>query len=154
MADLSKLVSVIQIEGVRLCEGSCRSFVRPSDSEEDLKVKVAYSTAVTRQDNSLLVKADFNLKGHTDTDEERLLVEMRCVFELSYQLSSDKDFSTEELDEFGRVNAVFNAWPYWREYVQTSLARMSMPIVTVPVFRVLPRPAAKSQGSRRPKELN
>ena len=41
-------------------------------------------------------------------------------------------------EAFAQVNAVFNAWPYWRELVQASLARMSMPALTVPVFRVAP----------------
>ena len=147
MANLSRLVSVVEIDDVRLCEGSFRSFVRPSESEENVKVKASYTTAVTQQNNLLLIKADFKLSGHNETDEEKMLVEIRGAFELSYQLPSDESFSTEELEEFGQVNAVFNAWPYWREYVQASMARMSMPVLTIPVFRVLPRSAPKSQDS-------
>ena len=49
----------------------------------------------------------------------------------------EESFSSEELEAFGEVNAVFNAWPYWRELVQASLARMLLPPLTLPVFRVL-----------------
>jgi hypothetical protein len=37
---------------------------------------------------------------------------------------------------FATINEVFNAWPCWREYVQNVVARMGLPSITVPVFRV------------------
>ena len=73
-----------------------------------------------------------------ESDKGKLQAEIRGTFELSYKVPDDESFSSEELEAFGQVNAVFNAWPYWRELVQASLTRMSMPLLTVPVFR-LPR---------------
>ena len=49
-----------------------------------------------------------------------------------------------QLKAFGQINAVFNAWPCWRELVQAPLARMSLPTLTMPVFRVRPRDAAEA----------
>ena len=94
MVDLSRIVSAVQIDGVRLCAAHCRSLVGPTEIARSL----------------------------------------------------DEVFSSDELNEFGQVNAVFNAWPYWRELVQSSLARMSMPILTVPVYRVLPSDPVKDDG--------
>lgn len=147
MASLSRVVSAVEIDSVRLCEGSFRSLVRPSESVEDVEVKVSYTPAVVESGDSelLLIKVNFSLNVHDGTDEEQLQAEIVGVFELSYRIPGGESFSEEELIEFGRVNAVFNAWPYWREYVQASLARMSMPALTIPVFRVVPRSTSESQ---------
>jgi preprotein translocase subunit SecB len=34
------------------------------------------------------------------------------------------------------LNGVFHVWPYWREMVQNTLARMGLPPLILPVFRV------------------
>ena len=147
MANLSRVVAAVEIDNVRLCEGSCRSLVRPSESVEDVAVKVSYAPAVTetRESELLVITVSFSLDVHDRTDKENLQAEIRGTFELSYRLPADEGFSAEELKEFGRVNAVFNAWPYWREYVQASLARMSLPALTMPVFRILPSDSSESR---------
>jgi len=46
---------------------------------------------------------------------------------------------------FAETNGLYNAWPYWREFVQNTAARMSLPGLTVPVLRLgrsQPRPSA------------
>ena len=140
MVDLSRIVSVVQIEGVRLREASCRSAVRPSEIALKLVARPSWDVSVAKEpddDGVLLINADFRLDVRTaDEDEEALRAEVRGLFELSYRVPDDERFSTHELEAFARINAVFNAWPYWRELVQASLTRMSMPVFTVPVYRV------------------
>ena len=141
MIDLSRIVSVIEIESVRLCEAHCRSAVHPSEIGDAIIVKTSCETAVVKEpgeDGSLRIEVAFAMEVRSASDEEKLQAEIRGTFGLSYKVPDDEGFSIEELDAFGQGNAVFNAWPYWRELVQTSLARMSMPLLTVPVFR-LPR---------------
>ena len=141
MVDLSRIISVIQIESVRLCEAHCRSAVHPSETADAINVKTSCKAAVVKkpeEDGSLRIETAFAMEVSSASDEETLQAEIRGTFELSYKVPADESFSSEELDAFGQVNAAFNAWPYWRELVQASLARMSMPILTVPVFR-LPR---------------
>ena len=141
MVDLSRIVSVIEIKSVRLCEAHCRSAVHPSEAGGAISVKISHKAAVVKkpgEDGSLRIETTFAMEVHSASDEEKLQAEIRGTFELSYKVPDDESFSSEELDAFGQVNAVFNAWPYWRELVQASLARMSMPLLAVPVFR-LPR---------------
>ena len=141
MVDLSRIVSVIEIESVRLCKAHCRSAVHPSETADAINVKTSCEAAVVKEpgeDGSLRIETTFAMEARSASDEEKLQAEIRGTFELSYKIPDDESFSSEELDAFGQVNAVFNAWPYWRELVQASLARMSMPPLMVPVFR-LPR---------------
>ena len=154
MADLSRIVSVVQIEDVRLREASCRSAVRPSEVSPKLVAHPSWDVSITKtpdDDGALLISADFRLDVRTaDKDEEMPQAEVRGLFELSYRLPAAERFSAHELEEFARLNAVFNAWPYWRELVQASLTRMSMPVLTVPVYRVSSgNPAADDDGNTR-----
>lgn len=139
MVDLSRIVPAVQIESVRLCEASFRSPVQPSRIADAIDVKASHDAIVAEmpgEDHLFLVRANFNMEVHSTGDEEELQAEIRSTFELSYRLPGGETFSQDELRAFAQINAVFNAWPYWREFVQASLARMSMPILTVPVFRL------------------
>ena len=35
---------------------------------------------------------------------------------------------------FGKINGIFNIWPYWREYVQSSISRIGLPPVAIPLM--------------------
>jgi hypothetical protein len=146
MVDLKRIVSVIQIESVRLCEGHCRSGVQPSELAEAVTVKTSRKTTVVKEpteDRHLRMEIAFTMEIRQTGEEEQLQAEIEGTFELSYSVPENKSFTTEELEAFGEGNAVFNAWPYWRELVQASLARMSLPPVTLPVFRLMPADAAE-----------
>ena len=149
MVDLSRIVSAVQIDGVRLCESHCRSLVGPTEIARSLAVNPSHDATVAREpgeDGLFLIKTSFFLEIRAEDGEEELQAEVQGVFELSYRVPNDEVFSSDELNKFGQVNAVFNAWPYWRELVQSSLARMSMPILTVPVYRVLPSDPDEDDG--------
>ena len=148
MADLSRIVSVVQITSVRLCRAHCRSAVRPVEIAETIEVTPSYEAVVVEKPGdhgSLLVEVTFSLEVHNASGEKELQAEIRGTFELSYRVPDDEEFSSEEFEAFAQVNAVFNAWPYWREFVQTSLTRMDMPVLTVPVFRISRPQAAKNE---------
>ena len=141
MVDLKRIISVIQIESVRLREAQCRSAVQPSEIADAITVTTSRQTEVVQEptvDRTLRIEAAFTMEVRSASEDEELQAEIRGTFELSYEIPDDESFSSEELEAFGEVNAVFNAWPYWRELVHASLARMSMPPLTVPVFRVVP----------------
>lgn len=68
---------------------------------------------------------------------------LMAAFALEYRTQDEfKDSpALEEIDgdavmAFSQFNAAFNAWPYWREYVQSMAARLGLPSVTVPILRV------------------
>ena len=148
MVDLSRIVSVVEIENVRLREAHCRS-VRPSEIAKTLEVKPWHDAEVIKSGGgeSLEIDVAFGLEVADADGEQEFQAEIRGTFELLYRIPADEDFSSEELAAFAQINAVFNAWPYWREFVQTSLARMDMPVLTVPVFRIHRSDSAGDQES-------
>lgn len=72
-----------------------------------------------------------------DDDEALPDVGIAAVFELAYTLKSSEGLIRRDLAAFAGQNAVFNAWPYWRELAHSTTVRMGLgnPLV-VPVLTV------------------
>jgi hypothetical protein len=139
MVDLARIGSAVQIDNVRLSEGQFRSFADPSSVAEELAAKSSHDAFVTRDpgdDARFLISVRFQLQIRETTGEEELQAEISAAFDLSYRLPTEDPFSAEEIEGFGQLHAVFNAWPYWREFVQTSLSRMALPSLTLPLYRM------------------
>ena len=45
----------------------------------------------------------------------------------------------EDLHQVAAWNVMFNAWPYWREYLSSTINRAHLPLFVLPVMR-LPMP--------------
>ena len=53
------------------------------------------------------------------------LFSIGAEYDVEYESASE--VSQEALDAFARDNVGFNVWPYWRELVQSTAARMGLP---------------------------
>ena len=87
-----------------------------------------------------------NEKGKTDAPgrkpdgkkpEPVVLVE--CAYEVDYALREGFSLTPEHVKAFKDGNAIFNTWPYFREYLQTNLQRMGLPPLTAPFLRLEPK---------------
>lgn len=87
----------------------------------------------------LNVKLDFKVDFG-----QKPIVAVTCAYLLEYHLDSPPpaDARDDLLSAFAKVNGVYNAWPYLREVVQNTCARMNLPPMVLPVFRVI-RPSKK-----------
>ena len=104
-------------------------------------MKNSYEAAVVKEpgeDGFLRIETIFAMEVRRESERGSCKPRFGARSNCRTKFPTMRAFHPEELDAFGQVNAVFNAWPYWRELVQSSLARMSMPLLAVPVFR-LPR---------------
>jgi len=147
--DLARIISVVQIHDVRLREAVCRSLSEPSIVADELAAKLSHEASVKtdpEDESNLLVSVRFSLEIRQETGAKELHAEIAAVFELSYVLPTEDSFSADEIEGFGQVIAVFNAWPYWREIVQSSLSRMGMPALTIPLYRLPQREVARAEA--------
>jgi hypothetical protein len=66
-----------------------------------------------------------------------------AAFRLTYSIPPGTSFAADEINNFVHWNAVFNAWPYWREYLSSTINRANLPRFIAPVMR-LPLGSSKS----------
>ena len=86
----------------------------------------------------LLIEVSFRLTGSKkeDTSKNKTVVCVECTFEVSYQLHPEFMPSAEQIKAFKDGNAIFNCWPYCRQYVQDMIQRMGYPPLILPLLRV------------------
>ena len=101
----------------------------------EVSYTVQTDTSVIPEGDCIAVEAHYVLTA-LQSESTDPVVEIRTSIEVTYACSEADTFSPEALHGFGQTNGVFNTWPYWREYVQSSIARMGLPTLIVPVFRL------------------
>lgn len=151
--DISGLIAVVQIEYVRVVEAHLRTSIKsPHDVGHEIEGKIGHAEHIVQslKNGVFSIRIDFvfgvHSKGEQAKDNSSAPVAVNVSFELSYRVPESMSVSDEELMEFARVNGVFNAWPYFREFVHAALSRMGLPPVIIPVFR-LSRPKPSSAKS-------
>lgn len=65
-----------------------------------------------------------------------LVIEIQATFVAEYKVTDGSDLSREAKEAFAQANAGYHVWPYWREYVQSTCARVGLPVIAVPMYRV------------------
>lgn len=103
------------------------SVLEPGEGEEGNPKYVAYVYQCGLKFEPKEVDAEAS-----DSDCTTLLIEAR--FSAIYVMKDD--VNEDSLREFGRFNVPYHVWPYWREYAQSTLSRMGVEPVPIPVYRI------------------
>jgi preprotein translocase subunit SecB len=93
---------------------------------------------IEASDGQLLVEVSFRLtgSGKEDQPKNRTIFCVECTFEASYQLRPEFTPSAEQIKAFEDGNAIFNCWPYCRQFVQEMIQRLGYPPLLLPLLRV------------------
>lgn len=62
------------------------------------------------------------------------ILEIKSEFVAQYE--SACELSEEEIKQFGQQHVFYHVWPYWREVLQSSCARLNISPITIPPLRV------------------
>jgi hypothetical protein len=75
-----------------------------------------------------------------------LLFGVECAFDIDYEIE-DKSYipSPESIAAFKDGNAIFNCWPYAREFVQNITIRMAVHPPPLPFLRIVPKRKPKAE---------
>ena len=128
-----------QISNVRLARAKVTTD-RPEVAVKDL---VSVSMAVKAKQvegpaGQFLVEVSFRLAGSRkgDQSKRRTAFCVECTFEVAYQLRPEFTPTAEQAKAFKDGNAIFNCWPYCRQYVQETIQRIGYPPLVLPFLRV------------------
>lgn len=116
----------------------------------DVKTVTDAETKLTQDYLRCYVQAGMRYLLGEPTDEElkdeelvksRVASEITAIYCVMYSINPEVKLTEEEKEEFGKTNVPYHVWTYWREYVQNTCNRMSLPVTTVPmlVIDVVPK---------------
>jgi hypothetical protein len=149
----ARVIAAVQLQDVNVREGTFRRRVPSAKELGHARVDMSHSTRCEALPGASGFIVVFESKVQiTSTDSAPLLgpgVELTCVLDLRYTLPEGFESTPEERQAFADLNGVFNAWPYFREFVQSATVRMGLPAFVVPVLR-LNRGKPQTQPAKAP----
>lgn len=141
---VSEVIRKIEIGDIRLVEASAVLDGQPAPATAEFFAE--HQIQLAEVDGDLFaVRVQLSLKIRATGEAQPDLVALSGVFRLVYTSSEMKDLPKEALAHFANTNAVHNAWPYWREFVQNMIARMGLPALTLPLLKLQPPPTVDTK---------
>jgi preprotein translocase subunit SecB len=132
----AQVTSKVQIRSVRLIETTAQCHVQTSVDVPKPEIDMEFDASAMEPSGGIFkVIARINTAVRAGGSDKKA-IEIGVAHELIYSIPEDLNPSNEELAAFAETNAIFNVWPYWREYVQSTCQRMGMPSLLLPVFRL------------------
>jgi hypothetical protein len=127
---IGRIASRVQLEAIDLNDAIFRAPEDRDDAPEPDNVGI--ETRFGMHDGEIVFWLAFRMifDGYDiESEEEPYVIQAR--FRLRYKLAEDYEANPEDVAQFGRWNALFNVWPYWREFVQSTTDRAGMKRMTV-----------------------
>ncbi|GEM_PF-1210413 len=131
------------MEKIRLSKASFASASASENPNQAVSLVFRFgSKAKPPQSGLLRLTVDFGIEGRPNDEKQtgatgqRPVFSLNCTYELDYRLRAGFTPTKRQVKAFREGNAVFNIWPYFREYLQDTLARMGWPPLTAPFLRI------------------
>lgn len=138
--------SQADFDAITLIDAKIARAVDWNGLQPPLRIDIAFEPGGARVDKGCAdIQTHFRFRALDSSSPEQEAMTIDCTLEASYRLAETYEPSTEELEAFQKGNAVFNAWPFFRELVQSNANRMAVPPPPVPFLRLLPRVADHSR---------
>ena len=130
----------VQIESVTLAGLAMNADVGEQSDDALLRLSQRYRARYDPRESDssrLFVRVDLRFEAHSGSDvrPERHIADIKAEFLVVYRTTTTSGFPADALRHFAELNGTYNAWPYWRELVQSMTTRAGISGVTVPVFR-------------------
>lgn len=150
-APVSERVEVLEI---LLAESMTKRGAVRDSLPAKLTMGVNVETQVDKDEKVVCVRPRFVLSAKYDEADDEELLRIEAQFVLRYRVPSFDGLRKANIEAFGELNGLYNAWPYWREFVQSTTVRMGLPSLTVPVYRPLGAAGRPEEARKRSRRAN
>ncbi len=143
--DLLELQNHCELEGITL--QSCNTIRAKAGTtfKEPFAARPSLSNVASSvQGGRLIAEVSFEYSAWDSSEPSERLFLVNCTFEVCYLLHDYIPSEPERL-AFSRGTAVFNCWPYAREFLRDITARIGHQTPTLPLLRIIPKKAEDSQ---------
>lgn len=129
-----------ELEGITLQSSNSIRAKAGSQFKEPFSVKPALSNiSPSLNGNFFVVEVSFEYTAWDSSEPPERLFLVNCTFEVAYRIRDGYVPSEEERSSFSRGTAVFNCWPYAREFFRDITARLGHQTPVLPLLRITPK---------------
>ena len=134
----------VQLKDVRLTNCKCDQTPEATLGKKEYDINYSTEVQVDKKNGYIIVIAKFHFEDITESKTQKPVILIDTCFLLAYKIENFDRLTQEGFEQFANLNGIYNAWPYWREFVQNTVTRMGLPSLTIPVFRIVQSTAKKS----------
>jgi preprotein translocase subunit SecB len=134
----------VQLKDVRLISCKCDQAPEATLGKKDYGINYSTKVQVDKKNGYIIVTAIFHFKAFTESKTQKPVILIDASFLLAYKIENFEGLTQKGFEQFANLNGIYNAWPYWREFVQNTVTRMGLPSLTIPVFRIVHSTTKKS----------
>jgi hypothetical protein len=153
-ADLTVPAAPFQLADLYLSDASVsRTNLRNGPPPPHLTINLELGFgSIENQPNQLAVRVALSA-GASHHPDGPPVITINAAFVIVYLFPNPapEEWAKEWLALVGHKQAVYHAWPYWREFVQSATSRMGLPVLRMPLIMPaeikfdIQQPADKSQ---------
>jgi hypothetical protein len=137
---LSAFQNHCEIESITLQSSTATRAKAGTEFKEPFLVKPALSNiSSSLQGGQFVVEVSFEYTAWDSSEPPQRLFLVNCTFEVAYRIRDGYIPGDEEKSSFSRGTAVFNCWPYAREFLRDITARLGHQTPVLPLLRITPK---------------
>lgn len=137
-----KVAKCVDLYAVNLRYANVEAKCDPGSLPEEIDVDLQYRASFERinreggfSELAVTVEFKFNVKSKIGDEAGDDVLLLDAGYLLNYWVRDCEGIDEGCYKYFSDVNGPYNAWPYWRELVQSVTGRVGLPGFVVPVFR-------------------
>ena len=115
---------------------------------ETLSLKFKCSTKILPCEddkNTLPILCNFGVAAFSKKSPDKIVMNIEASFCISYVFKPLSDFNPDDIEQFSKINPIYNVWAYWREFVQSMTTRMGVSVLTIPLLKIVPKKSLKKK---------
>lgn len=113
-------------------------------SKANIGIQDDASASLDDEGKSLLVQVHFGVTVSRDEDE---VLAVSGSFDLRYKRQVEEaEVADDDIQLFAKINGVYNCWPYIREVVSSTFARLGYPPFTLDSLVIAPQPESSESA--------
>jgi len=134
----------VQLKDVRLINCKCDQTPEATLGKKAYDINYSTEVQVDKKNGYVIVTAKFHFEAFTESKTQKPAIFVDASFLLAYKIENFEGLTQKGFEQFANLNGIYNACPYWREFVQNTVTRMGLPSLSIPVFRIVQSTAKKS----------
>ncbi len=142
----------VELKDVRLISSKCRQTPEAASGKKTYNINYSAKVETDKKKGYIVVIPEFHFEAFSKSITQEPVITIEAFFVLAYKIDNFQGLTQKGFEQFANFNGIYNAWPYWREFVQNTIVRMGLPSLSIPVFRIVEPTKDKNirmKGSKR-----
>jgi len=142
----------VELKDVCLITSKCNQTPKAHSGKKTYNIDYSAKVQTDKKNGYIIVIPGFHFEAFGKNENKEPVIVIDASFVLTYKIDNFQGLTQKGFEQFANLNGIYNAWPYWREFVQNTIVRMGLPSLSIPVFRIVEPPKDKNirmKGSKR-----